>query len=53
MVEEGQPLVNLSEENASWNKLALEISRERLSIVVPTPESLPDSKPEETSKRSK
>lgn len=32
---EGVKVINLSDENASWNKLALEISRERLSISVP------------------
>jgi hypothetical protein len=53
MVEEGQPLVNLSEENASWNKLALEISRERLSIVVPKAEPRSEPTQKESSKESK
>jgi hypothetical protein len=39
---EGLKVINLSEANASWNKLALEISRERLSITIP-PRDTPKS----------
>jgi hypothetical protein len=51
MDKEGERLVNLSKENAEWNRTALEIARQRLAIVTPQPakpakaagESLPSS----------
>jgi hypothetical protein len=36
MADKGETLLNISERNAVWNKLALQISREHLSIVSKT-----------------